>query len=230
MTAYLMSTPVQSRGKIWRSDIASNQNLPPASSTPQSILGNTSSPSRSSGSKDLEGVWSALIDSLPQGLLMLTPKLQLVYANRRAKELCQQLAPTDPELTVLPTVILGACRSFLRQRVNPEPLVVETPSQVQELVRLWVRWLHTGPDQHDYLMVYLENCEETLREELWVEQKKYDLTEREAEIWILLRQEYTYSEISEMLQISANTVKTHVKHIYSKRRSRIHQKTFWASR
>jgi DNA-binding CsgD family transcriptional regulator len=47
----------------------------------------------------------------------------------------------------------------------------------------------------------------------------YDLTEREAEICLLLRKEYTYQEIAKVLQISLNTVKTHVKNIYAKRRS-----------
>jgi DNA-binding CsgD family transcriptional regulator len=52
-----------------------------------------------------------------------------------------------------------------------------------------------------------------------IQQKKYDLTEREAEIWMLLRKEYTYQDIAKILQISLNTVKTHVKNIYAKRRT-----------
>jgi DNA-binding CsgD family transcriptional regulator len=80
-----------------------------------------------------------------------------------------------------------------------------------------------------YILVFLENCADSLKEELRIEQRKYDLTEREAEIWMLLRQEYTYQEIAKMLQISLNTVKTHVKNVYAKRRSFQGQERFWCS-
>ncbi len=46
---------------------------------------------------------------------------------------------------------------------------------------------------------------------------------------MLLRQEYTYQEIARVLQISLNTVKTHVKNVYAKRRSFHGQEKFWCS-
>lgn len=46
--------------------------------------------------------------------------------------------------------------------------------------------------------------------------QKYKLTKREVEIAILLAKGKTYKEIAEELFISANTVNSHVKHIYEK--------------
>lgn len=43
-----------------------------------------------------------------------------------------------------------------------------------------------------------------------------DLTDREREIALLLIHDYTYSEVSEMLSISINTLKTHTKNLYRK--------------
>lgn len=89
--------------------------------------------------------------------------------------------------------------------------------------------LRTTPSREalPLIAVFLENCDEVLREDLRVQRKKYDLTERESEIWLLLRKEYSYQEIAETLKISLNTVKTHVKNIYAKRRSCQDQETFW---
>jgi DNA-binding CsgD family transcriptional regulator len=232
MTARLLPLSATSlRENAWLGDRTSKQNVPPVVSPVQPAL---TSPSKlncvTTKSVSLDGIWNALVESLPQGVLVLTPELALVYANYRAKELCQQLAQAKSGLTTLPAIIFNICRRFVQEDANHEPLVVEIPSQAGGLLRLWVRWLHNGPDDHAYLWVQVENCDEVLRQELWLEQKKYNLTERESEIWILMRQEYTYLEIAKMLQISSNTVKTHVKHIYGKRHSSIHKKAFWASR
>ncbi|MBM0743206.1 response regulator transcription factor [Phormidium sp. CLA17] len=85
----------------------------------------------------------------------------------------------------------------------------------------------TSHEARSPIVVFLENCDEVLQEDLRVQRKKYDLTERESEIWLLLRKEHSYQAIAETLQISLNTVKTHVKNIYAKRRSCQDQETFW---
>ena len=196
MTARLFSpADIDPCRDAWPNSRTSNQSFSSSRSTAPAVLAKTGWPklTKSSANK-LTGVWQALVESLPQGVLVLTPDLTLIYANHQAQEICQHLA-TAAGLTTLPPMVFNICHRFLQEEMHHEPLVVEV-----------------------------------LRAEIWLERHKYDLTERESEIWILLRQEYTYLEIAELLQISANTVKTHVKHIYNKRRSRLHQKTFWASR
>ncbi|MHA3079973.1 response regulator transcription factor [Acinetobacter sp. ANC 3791] len=46
--------------------------------------------------------------------------------------------------------------------------------------------------------------------------RDFHLTRREHEVFNLLKQDYSYYDISERLHISLNTIKTHTSSIYSK--------------
>ncbi len=52
-----------------------------------------------------------------------------------------------------------------------------------------------------------------------MEQKQYGLTDREAEVYKLLSQSHTYQDIANILYISLNTVRFHVKNINLKKGS-----------
>jgi hypothetical protein len=201
----------------------------------------------------LDLVWSSLIESLQQGVIVICQNLKPVYWNLKARELCQQLSEVDLPLPALPVSVAEVCHRFLRDNfAASKPLLLEYQEPKGQVIRISVRWLpletgsghetyHSGIDDDrnveeipqetapPYMLVFLENCNEVLLEELQIERQKYDLTDREAEIWLLLRQEYTYQEIANMLQISLNTVKTHVKNVYAKRRSYQGQDRFWCS-
>jgi DNA-binding CsgD family transcriptional regulator len=188
------------------------------------------------GSPSLDGLWITLIESMQDGVLIVAQNLLPIYINTKAKELCQQMLVTDEEATVsLPGVVGEACHRLLKDGlVNDEALVVEYQGHQEQTIRVRVRWLclpaEKGAENEAYILVQLENRQKTLEEDLQVDRQKYDLTEREAEIWTLLRQEYTYQEIAERLQISLNTVKTHVKNVYAKRRSSLGERRVWYSR
>ncbi|MBC7972702.1 MAG: response regulator transcription factor [Verrucomicrobia bacterium] len=111
---------------------------------------------------------------------------------------------------------------------------MECQAPTGQTIRISARWLELAVQTTDlekqrqpYILVLIENCHDLLYEELRIERKKYDLTEREAEVWMLLRQEYSYQEIAKMLQISLNTVKTHIKNVYAKKRSCQGREKFW---
>ncbi|UBF26244.1 LuxR C-terminal-related transcriptional regulator [Kovacikia minuta CCNUW1] len=204
-------------------------------------------------SHDFNLVWSSLIEAIPQGVVVASRSLKPIYWNQKAKELCECLSNTAFTLVELPLIVSEICRRLIRENRSEECLLVmEYQTPEGQTIRISARWLHpapvhenssTGPfinlrdipskvqdeQRQPYILVFLENCNDILQEELRIEQKKYDLTEREAEIWMLLRQEYTYQEIARMLQISLNTVKTHVKNVYAKRRSFHGQERFWCS-
>jgi DNA-binding CsgD family transcriptional regulator len=173
---------------------------------------------------------------MQDGVLVVAYNLLPIYTNTRAKELCQQMLMPDEEMAAsLPGVISEACHRLLKDRsINQEALVVEYQGHQGQTIRLRVRWLslssYEDVESEPYILVQLENRQTELEEDLQVDRKKYDLTEREAEIWMLLREEYTYQEIAERLQISLNTVKTHVKNVYAKRRSSLGQRRVWYSR
>lgn len=177
-----------------------------------------------------DALCSALVELLPGGVLVVSQQLRPVYLNSKAKELCQRLLPSAQEIQQrLPEIVVEACHQLIREGVSKtESLIVEYSEEQGCTIRLRLSWLPTndGRDQ-PYIVVLLEDCYEALSEELRLDRKKYELTEREAEIWMLLRREYTYQEIAEFLQISLNTVKTHVKNVYAKRRSTLGQTKIW---
>ncbi|NJK52461.1 MAG: hypothetical protein HC936_05850 [Leptolyngbyaceae cyanobacterium SU_3_3] len=182
---------------------------------------------------------TSLLESVQGGLLVMTQNLLPVYTNRRAKEICEQISNGKGDAgRGLPAVIIQSCQRFLREgAVNCEPLVVEYQTPQRQTIRLQIRWLDPSLESdcaHEqsrpYVLILLENCHTALEAELRLDCQKYELTDREAEIWMLLRKEYTYQEIAELLNISLNTVKTHVKNVYAKRKSSSEQGKVWYSR
>jgi DNA-binding CsgD family transcriptional regulator len=203
---------------------------------------------------ELSLLWSNLLELLQEGIIVVSRSLKPIYWNGKAKEICQELSEIPWSVLELPTVISEVCHRLIRENhPTNHPLVLECRTSSHQTVRIKARWFDataargtgkvleddTGTDsysirnqepyQHPYILVFIENCTDSLKEELRIEQKKYDLTDREVEVWMLLRQEYTYQEIAKMLQISLNTVKTHVKNVYAKRRSFQGQEKFWCS-
>ncbi|BAU12021.1 ATP-dependent transcriptional regulator [Leptolyngbya sp. NIES-3755] len=171
-----------------------------------------------------DALWGMLLEAMPLGVLVLASSLSMVYCNEKAKALCDRLRNEENEL---PISICQLCQRLI-QGESSEPLIMEY--QEQDLFfRLQARWMNIATPQ-PLLLVLIEDCHESMRNELAIEQDKYDLTDREAEIWFLLRQKYSYQDISALLNISMNTVKTHVKNIYAKRKSLANDRKIWYSR
>ena len=175
-----------------------------------------------------DAFWGVLLESMPLGVLVLTPSLQVVYSNEKAKDFCDRLQDSDPR--DVPIAVLELCQRLIQEKpALLEPLILEYQGELSQFFRLQARWLNLASSQ-PLVLVLLEDCQESLRTELEIEQDKYDLTDREAEIWFLLRQKYSYQDISDLLKISLNTVKTHVKNIYAKRKSLAGVRKIWYSR
>jgi DNA-binding CsgD family transcriptional regulator len=183
-----------------------------------------------------------VLEAVPQGVIVLSGSLVPVYWNQKAKDLCGKLTERDAQtLPELPTAVLEVGHRMLRQtRSATTALMLECPTANGNMIRISAQWLSpatlggsqppapaNGAARSPFILVFLVNCTEALQAELRIEQRKYDLTEREAEVWMLLRQEYTYQEIAKLLQISLNTVKTHVKNLYAKKRSCSEHEKFW---
>jgi DNA-binding CsgD family transcriptional regulator len=189
--------------------------------------------------------WSSLLELLPQGVMIVSPNLKMMYWNSKARELCQTQMGIDLMTTRLPNSISEACHQLLRDSAPDSATVLIKDDQLGHAsLRISARWVvptvesqgatpcnpsvvsqlphlmaGAASKERSCIAIFLENCDETLEQEMRIQQKKYDLTDREAEICLLLRKEHTYQEIAKLLQISLNTVKTHVKNIYAKRRS-----------
>ncbi|MCL1474592.1 helix-turn-helix transcriptional regulator [Argonema antarcticum] len=165
--------------------------------------------------------WIALAESLREGVMVISRNTKPMYLNQQAKGICQKLAIMDRYSGSIPAVISEICHRLIRNgNSDTTPLMVECETAEEETIRIRASWLNLGLGDatSQYILVFLENRNQLLQEEIQFEQQKYHLTDREMEIWSLLRQDYSYQDIAKTLQITLNTVKTHVKNIYAKKR------------
>ncbi|MBE9228966.1 hypothetical protein IQ264_26500 [Phormidium sp. LEGE 05292] len=168
----------------------------------------------------------ALAESLREGVMVISRHVKPIYMNQQAKEINQKLSVGDRHLSILPLEISEICYRLIKQGTSEQQTIVtECLTAQQQTIRIRASWVNLGVadpnlpgSENQYILIFLENRHQILQEDLQFEQQKYQLTDREIEIWSLLRQEYSYQEIAEKLHISLNTVKTHVKNIYAKKR------------
>ncbi|MEM7712913.1 MAG: LuxR C-terminal-related transcriptional regulator [Cyanobacteria bacterium P01_A01_bin.68] len=161
----------------------------------------------------------AVIESFVDGILIVTTQGELVHANERARHICQQLTSQIDE-DKIPDEIRHICQSlsessqlFPKTKISMES-EIETSASIK--IRIRVRCLQPHESSDNYLLVTLEDSEQTNRSMAISEAKKYDLTERESQVWLLRRANYSYQKIADELYITINTVKKHLKNIYAK--------------
>ncbi|MGI0495451.1 helix-turn-helix transcriptional regulator [Alkalinema pantanalense CENA528] len=173
-------------------------------------------------------VLESVLEQFPQGILVMSQGCHLLYANPRAQAFCQEILHLEDNPTVLPNLITDACNRFLAQQSSVlKPYVAELHLHEATHLRLQIQWISTiEPENRELadasrlIMVIIEDGYERSLQERWLQQQRYGLTEREAEVWELSLQQFSYQEISNKLDISLNTVKTHLKNIYAKRRAK----------
>jgi DNA-binding CsgD family transcriptional regulator len=167
----------------------------------------------------------AVIEGFIDGILIVNPQGEILESNSRARELCQ-LSTANP---VLPIQVKEVCEALIEsQTLFPsQPIIPESEAVIgQANLRIRVRWLN--PDNQEnaspgfsYLLVTLEDRQQTLQNVAIADTQKYALTAREAEIWEMRLQGQSYQAIASQLYITQNTVKKHVKNILAKRRDEL---------
>jgi hypothetical protein len=187
----------------------------------------------------LNSLLSRVFEILPQGVVVVCSDLKPRYWNSKAQDFCSQQLGISLSDRGLPFPITESCYRLMRESDAVSSIVVEYGAPDGSVMRISVRWLDATmvslPVDQDskagasrsFMVVFLENCDQIMQKEVFLQKKKYDLTDREAEILMLMRKEYTYQEIAQMLQISLNTVKTHVKNVYAKQRTWQGKEKFW---
>ena len=162
-----------------------------------------------------------VIEGLQDGILIVTETGELIHANASGYRFCYQINQGNSDQNVLPPVIWQLCESLIESRnLFPEQLIIAIDEIVLDKLtnfRVRVRWLDLDLFEYPCFLVTIENRYETLKNSAIAEIKKYDLTPREAEIWLLYRSNYSYKEIANELYITLNTVKKHMKNIHAKR-------------
>ena len=167
--------------------------------------------------------WIALAEALREGVMVVSRNTKPIYLNQKAKEICQKLSDRNSKFAGLPLPVSEICHQLIRSaKFENTEQILECQTAESETIRLRANWFNLpgieAANSQQYILVFLENRHQILQAELQFEQQKYQFTDREMEIWSLLRQDYSYQEIARDLHISLNTVKTHVKNIYAKKR------------
>ncbi len=184
---------------------------------------NIASTQRNSFSKETSDsqvyLLQAVIESFVDGILILTIAGEILHINDCARRVCRQLLGDIGEANAIPKEILHVCESLIDSReVFPkENIFMEYQIQTDTVsLRIRARWLQLNDNKYNYVLVTLEDCQQTNQSIAIADARKYGLTDREAEVWLLRRADLSYQQIADKLFITINTVKKHLKNIYAK--------------
>ncbi|WP_231936217.1 LuxR C-terminal-related transcriptional regulator [Fischerella sp. NIES-3754] len=162
-----------------------------------------------------------VIDSLQDGLLIISETGELIYANASAHHIFNQLSQDNYHQHKLPEAIWQICELLVvSHKLFPDKLLIlsdEISLDRLKLFRVRVKLLNLEKFKHYCFLVTIENRYESMRNLVNAEVTQYNLTQREADIWSLYRASYSYKEIADHFYISINTVKKHMKNIHAKR-------------
>ncbi|BAZ28441.1 LuxR family transcriptional regulator [Cylindrospermum sp. NIES-4074] len=162
-----------------------------------------------------------VLEGLNDGILILSETGELVHANASAYRFCCQLNQGNLNHNFVPSVISQLCEFLLKSSslLADKSIILSEEIALDEsnIFRVRVRLLDSERFQVPCLLVTIENQYESLKHSVLTEAKKFGLTQREAEIWVLYRSNYSYKDIATKLFITLNTVKKHMKNIHAKR-------------
>lgn len=159
----------------------------------------------------------AAIEGLQDGFIIASQTGQIERANGPAQRICELLNAEN----TLPLEIWRVCQAALKNRdvLSFQKIGLDAEIILPELGRVRIRVKNIQLAQMPYLMIVLEDRQQTIRNKALSDAALFGLTERETEVWQLRLRGADYHEISTTLWISANTVKKHVKNILAKQRS-----------
>lgn len=168
----------------------------------------------------LEAVLEGFID----GVLILNQQREQVHANDCARRICQKLNQGTSSVNAIPQAIWHVCESLIESRdlFSDNQLIVESEINLDNsaMFRIRARWLELEESEQPYLLVTLEDRLQSTQSAALTDVKKYGLTHREAQVWLLRQAKHSsYKEIAAQLYITINTVKKHMKNIYAKQQS-----------
>ncbi len=161
-----------------------------------------------------------MVEGFIDGVLILTEQGKVLCANTSAREICRQLMRDVAQVRPLPQQIWHICEQLIDSRsVLPDYLVSLEDEIVSgsAMIRVRARWLKLPTLLPHCMMVTLEDRQQSIHNSALAEARRYRLTARETEVWLLKRTNYTYKAIAAKLHIAIDTVKKHIKEIHRKR-------------
>ncbi|MFB8791597.1 MAG: LuxR C-terminal-related transcriptional regulator [Potamolinea sp.] len=162
----------------------------------------------------------AIIEGFVDGVLIVTEGGDWVHSNERARRICHKLCQDTSQVNSVPKPIWHICESLIDSRdIFPDQsMIIEDEIDTDDCstFRIRARWFAFEETAQPYILVTMEDRLQSTQNTAVAEIKKFGLTSREAEVWLLRRSNYSYKEIAAKLYITHNTVKKHLKNIYAK--------------
>ena len=161
------------------------------------------------------------IECFMDGILLLTPTGSWVHGNYYARQVCHQLTQNLAQPDRVPQQIWPVCEALVKnQQRGSSASVVEAEITTPNFntIRVRASWLVGENSEAPFLLVTLEDRHQSMQNKAIAQVEQYRLTPREAEVWLLYQDNYSYKEIAAKLYITINTVKRHMKSIHAKRK------------
>lgn len=160
----------------------------------------------------------AALSGLQDGFIIASQSGEIEKINAPAQRICNLLKAKE---SVLPAELWRICQAALKNQdvLSFQRSGLDAEIILPELGTVRIRVKNIQLAATPYLMLVLEDRQQTIRNKALSDAALFGLTERETEVWQLRLRGADYSEISTTLWISANTVKKHVKNILAKQRS-----------
>jgi DNA-binding CsgD family transcriptional regulator len=168
----------------------------------------------------------AVIESFVDGIILFTEKGEWVHANEFARRLCLTVKPSNAKSNQVIQEIERVCQYLITSRnvFFEENIIMKSEIETDKAIKLRIRarWVQLSKTDNRVILVTLEDPQQASQNVAIADAKKYGLTPREAEVWLLRQANNSYKEIADKLYITINTVKKHLKSIYGKQQEMLY--------
>lgn len=160
----------------------------------------------------------AALEGLQDGFIIANQSGDIEKINAPAQRICDLL---NAQENSLPPELWRVCEAALKNQdvLSFEKIGLDAEIILPKLGTVRIRVKNIQLAQTPFLMIVLEDRQQTIRNKALSDAAMLGLTGRETEVWQLRLRGADYKEISTALWISDNTVKKHVKNILAKQRS-----------
>lgn len=163
-----------------------------------------------------------VLTQLTDGVLIITPEKKIVYANECACRILRQVNQDRENPESIPKEITYLCNSLsdIRRQFPGQHWFINTKICVNSSITfsVHVRYMKLNSLGKDCIVLILKDHYQMIKGIAQEEARKFNLTDRETEIWLLQRANYTYKQIASELFIAPNTVKKHMQNIHLKQK------------
>jgi DNA-binding CsgD family transcriptional regulator len=160
----------------------------------------------------MEKILEFILNEMPLGAMVFDEKLRVIYHNSTADKFSKRYGIV-PELTAVVGKIFRE-RHAADKNTLPKDISFSGAAKGMP-VNLSIRYLYS---EEPFPMISVFICRKPCNSQLNVEEliRRYNLTKKEAEIFRQLVRGLKNTEIAQELHLQANTVRDHLRSIYTK--------------